>query len=152
MSSTREREHFELEDAFKSLQIPELELDLKMFGGSTYSGPAGSAATIQIELSLRNISNVSAMFIYNCASGAAYEVDNTKRVDGIAVRSQDGSVYFEAVANTIIHPNVSRIFGTLAFSIQYHQTTQRHSSMIAASYGWMQRRTATLGRTKLLTN
>ena len=40
MSSTREREHFELEDAFKSLQIPELELDLKMFGGSTYSGPA----------------------------------------------------------------------------------------------------------------
>src|SRR5208282_3733877 len=66
MASSRMMEHFEIEDAFKSSQVAELELNLRAYGSITYSDPRGSVATIGIEISMRNISNVSAMFPYIC--------------------------------------------------------------------------------------
>jgi hypothetical protein len=64
LSSSRMMEHFEIEDAFKRFQVPELELGFLLYGGGMISAGAlpYPVATIGFELPLKNTSDVSAMF------------------------------------------------------------------------------------------
>ena len=121
LASSRMMEHFEIEDAFRSFLVPELQVDCSLYDGETASGPMGSAATIGIELSLKNISNVSASFPYICVDGARPRLswDAVRPVNGISQRVEGQDIFFEGDANCVINPSVSRVFGRVRFNAPF---------------------------------
>jgi len=106
ISSSRMMEHFEIEDAFKSFQVPNLEVIVSLYRQEQ----SEKAITIGIELSLKNVSNVSAFFPCVCVHRARpnYNWDSLRPIPGITPRTQDGSMYFEGSADFVINPNVIR--------------------------------------------
>ena len=121
MTSAREMEHFEIEDAFRSFLVPELEVNYTLYEGATATGPMGNAAEIGVELSLKNISNVLASFPYICVGDARPKLswDSSRPVFGINQRIEGANIYFEGDANCVLNPNVSRVFGRIKFSAPF---------------------------------
>lgn len=98
MSSSRMMEHFEIEDAFKSLLVPELDLSIGYYNaGSTSGGLNISAVSFGIEVYLTNSSNLSATFPYVSAEvGEKYSWDATRSLGlDLIKRKMHGAIYFE---------------------------------------------------------
>ena len=113
--STVAMEHYDIEDSFKRLTVPTLELQWKLLSGSTVGGPGGKTYNVSIELRLLNSSSISARFPYVLIDDAGRtQPRNTAAIVG----RQDGNVFrWEAGSDIAIHPDVSFPIGLLALSL-----------------------------------
>lgn len=113
--STVAMEHYDIEDSFKRLAVPTLELQWKLLSGSIVGGPGGKTYDVSVELRLLNSSSISARFPYVLIEDAGR---THPRNTGAIVGRQDGSVFrWEGGGDIAIHPDVSFPIGHLALSL-----------------------------------
>jgi len=108
-------EHYDIEDSFKRLVVPTIELKWNVVRDSTHSGPQGFTVSLAIDLRLLNTSSVSARFPYVLIDdkGGTQPTNSagiTGRVDGDAYGWYGGSDF-------VIHPDMSLPMGQLGLSI-----------------------------------
>jgi hypothetical protein len=108
-------EHYDIEDSFKRLVVPTLDMKWNLVHSSTSSGPQGHTVSLAIDLRLLNTSSVSARFPYvliddKGGTQPANSAGITGRVDGDAYGWYGGSDF-------IVHPDMSLPIGHLGFSV-----------------------------------
>jgi hypothetical protein len=113
--STIAMEHYDIEDSFKRLAVPTLELQWKLLSAGIVGGPDGKTYNVSVELRLFNSSSISARFPYVLIDDAAKtQPRNTGPIIGLA----DGSIFrWEGDGDIAIHPDVSFPIGQLALSL-----------------------------------
>lgn len=109
-------EHYDIEDSFKRLVVPWLELKWSVAPGPSEGGPRGHFQTVLVKLHLENPSSVTARFPYVTLtelSGAtappflAYP-HTPPSVSGEMSRRDDGTaVHFFGGADLVVHPETS---------------------------------------------
>lgn len=134
--STFRMEHYDIEDSFKRLVVPDLTLTWSALVGSFGSSPDGVAATLRILLALANHSSVSARFPYL----AIDEVDGVRRSEidnsdaAVHTRGEGSSVWYEGGTDCVIHPGVRRAMMSLRVRIPFVQLgTQQQPQWEAVS-------------------
>jgi hypothetical protein len=97
-------EHYDIEDSFKRVVVPYIEVEYHLSDGGRRSGPEGSFASVVVSLSLRNRSQVSARFPYliiESVRGIGFEPMNVHR----GFEQPRGT--FNGTADDVIHPDLS---------------------------------------------
>jgi len=113
-SSSRQMEHFEVEDAFKRVMVPTLEASCEVY----LAGSRLGATDIGISLTLTNSSNVSAMYPYVMVDlPHPFDVDGYRRTSGINQRQHGATRCFEGESGTAIHPGVVRPMAMLKLTV-----------------------------------
>jgi hypothetical protein len=127
--STFAMEHYDVEDSFKRLVVPTLEVSAAL----GFVGRWGDHHRLKITLSLHNSSSVTARFPYlfiDDSSGAKldlYGLDGNHRT-GLPQRVGDGvRPSFEGGADEVVHPGVSRPVTNMVVEIRQHQLIRRIS-------------------------
>ena len=113
-ASSRSMEHFEIEDAFRRVSAPELQIEYRLEeGGGQIIGPVGNEvralAVAAVLISLRNTSRISARSAYlGTFQNAPFPHWNHMAKNKINVRDQPPQRFFEIEPATI-HPGVARL-------------------------------------------
>lgn len=123
LDSTHAMAHFEIEDAFSRQSRARLDLELSVRANGTSSDMHGVKAVLELTLSLKNISLITARFPYLVVEEAAGGSFNSNfQIGGLnnnlfLSRKSDGFAYFEASANVVINPGISRPVETINLQI-----------------------------------
>jgi hypothetical protein len=97
-------EHYDIEDSFKRLAVPSLDVEYHLSSGGRRSDPEGSFATVRVTLGLKNTSLVSAQYPYLKVESCTGELKGNPRVHrGL----QQHPFFFEGGADDVIHPELS---------------------------------------------
>jgi Schlafen, AlbA_2 len=114
-------EHYDIEDSFKRLAVPTLNLDWTIASSGMGSGPAGHEFNVGIVLRLHNTSSVSARFPYILID----DTGGTKPYNLSIVGRKDGSSYrWDGGSDVVIHPETSFPMGGLEFRVGPVQTSR----------------------------
>jgi hypothetical protein len=116
-SSSRRMELFEIEDAFRRMAAPQLELSSQLHAGSQFRGTKPETNEVIIEFSLSNASGVSATYPYIFVDGPKFATDFVQP-PGVIGRQEGGRWCFEAGVGVAIHPGVCRPICRLRRSIE----------------------------------
>jgi hypothetical protein len=102
-------EHYDIEDSFKRMTVPELTLQHSV-------SPArveGDRATVIVELMLQNDSTVTARFPYLGLEEIAGATWVPAEQRGIIPRKVTDVIYFDGAADQVIHPDTSMVIAVL---------------------------------------
>jgi hypothetical protein len=88
-------EHYDIEDSFKRITVPSLDIEISLSDGGRRSGSDGDFATVQATLSLINHSQVSARYPYLI-------LDEAYRINTLA----ESSGRFSGGSDDVIHPDL----------------------------------------------
>jgi Putative DNA-binding domain len=105
-------EHYDIEDSFKRLVVPWLEVEWLIKPGQTRGGPDGNFRQVAIDIHLRNPSPVTARFPYlilSCVRGANVQpqVKYAFLRFGVELRADRGGYHFAGSADDVIHPELT---------------------------------------------
>jgi len=118
--SSMAMEHYDIEDSFKRIVVPDLVVEYSVRSGIV--GPDGIqqtfTATLILDILLINQSPVSARFPYLAVErlDGPHWVMTDQRA-GIHPRAACNLIYFEAPAETVIHPDTSMVIAVLRVRI-----------------------------------
>jgi hypothetical protein len=103
-------EHFEIEDAFRRQTTPVLELVTTLYKGASQSGgPSPSMFDVGLNLSLQNVSHISAMFPYVFMEiPGNWNKDMGRQILDVKQRPEANFWCFEGTNDVVIHPGVKR--------------------------------------------
>jgi hypothetical protein len=120
-SSSRRMEHFEIEDAFRRLTVPQLGVEYNLYSAGQIRRQTEGQATIGIELVLVNKSRVSARFPYvSIQLSSLIRADGMRNVlPGISVSRRGNWQHFEGGADIVINPGMSRTMGFVCFDAPF---------------------------------
>ncbi len=109
-STSRVMEHFEIEDAFRRQTTPILELITTLYQGAAQSGGVGpSTFDVGLNVSLRNISHLSAMYPYVLLEiRGNWNKDMGRQTPDVKQRPEAGFWCFEGNNDVVIHPGITR--------------------------------------------
>jgi hypothetical protein len=105
-------EHYDIEDSFKRLVVPWLEVEWQIRPGQTRRGSDGSFRQVVIDICLRNPSPVTARFPYlilSCVRGADVQpqVKYAFLRFGVELRADQRGYHFAGSADDVIHPELT---------------------------------------------
>jgi Putative DNA-binding domain len=103
-------EHYDIEDSFKRLVVPWLEVEWLIRPGQTRGGPDPSFRQVVIDICLRNPSPVTARFPYlnlRAFTGATVQPAVVSDIRRSRYRTDRGEFHFDGGADDVIHPDVS---------------------------------------------
>jgi hypothetical protein len=117
-SSSRQMKHFEIEDAFRRLAMPELTLSREIVGAGYMSGGALPAeASIGLLLRLSNVSRVSATLPYLIVPMSPFVPDPGRAGVGLPFRRDGDVMCFEGDSGIAIHPGLSRLMAAVRLTV-----------------------------------
>jgi len=114
-------EHYDIEDSFKRLVVPWLEVEYRITSGSAQGGgPAGQLQEIVVEISVRNPSPVTARFPYLILEGGLGNILPPGGASALTwnYRAQSGRREFAGGADDVIHPGLSRTVVGFGFNVR----------------------------------
>ena len=108
-TSCRVMEHFEIEDAFRRQTTPIVELITTLYQGGSETGGRGlSTFEVGLNVSLRNVSYLSAMYPYVLLTiPGNWSKDMGRQTPDIKQRPEAGVWCFEGNNDVVIHPGVT---------------------------------------------
>jgi hypothetical protein len=112
-------EHYDIEDSFKRMVVPELRVEYVIREGLVGGGGlAGFSVTVPIDVLLLNESTATARFPYFAMEGlnGATWVLSAQR-HGIHPRKVGEVTYFESAVDSVIHPDTSMVIAVLQITI-----------------------------------
>lgn len=124
-TSSRVMEHFEIEDAFKRMAVPQLSIGFSHYRGGQ-AATSGNEMTIDIciRVKLSNEAAISAAYPYVIADGLSLMVEGFNSPNGISTRSEGKSRIYEGDESCVIHPGTLRTMATLKFKITTYRSVE----------------------------
>jgi hypothetical protein len=120
-SSSRMMEHFEIEDAFKRVQVPELEVDWS--AREILRGPRNLSAEVQFRL--KNSAMQTARFPYfgikNLSSGKLTSLTGGMSPEGYKIihGQENDYTYFSGGVDAVVNPEMSRPFLAINVEVEF---------------------------------
>jgi hypothetical protein len=108
-------EHYDIEDSFKRLVVPWLELEWSVRPGQEVGGPGETSRKASVEIRLKNSSSVTARFpflILTKTEGAYVRAPGALG-HGLISSVDQGQAVFAGGADHVIHPDLSLYVTTL---------------------------------------
>lgn len=119
-------EHFDIEDSFKRIVVPKMEAGFQLESRGSRGGPDGRFNQIEIVITLKNASNVSARFPYFIID----ELVNVKKAP-----YSDHPQNLTGGADQVVHPGLSMVATRIYHEVKVENSPQIEPIMISFRFG-----------------
>lgn len=113
-------EHYDIEDAFRRISAPTLELEWSISKGGGQKTGDTARSSIVVDVSIRNISKISARNCYVSTLAAIPRNVIVPNPVGVTVREQPPLRYYE-LDTAIINPGMARIIASVEMTYKMRQ-------------------------------